>query len=152
MDDGGGSGFDAAVIAVDCGVLADRSVSKVPGFLFRGKHLAILPQRALMAFQRQDVLGLLVDNFLCDLTLAAHGVDRDNRPLDRQQVEKLRDRDDLIGLFRHLDRAEDKTLAGRTGRDHMDRGLAAALVAGPAYGLAINRDHAFRHAGQRGHP
>src|SRR5919202_2070357 len=152
MDDSGGSGLDAAVIAVDCCVLADRGVGKVPGLLLGGKDLDILPQRGLIAFQRQDVIGLLVDNFLCDLTLAADGVDRDDRPLDRQPVEKLRDRDDLIGLFRHLDLAEDETLACGKGRNQVDRSLAAARVAGPAHGLAINRNDALRQSGQGGHP
>jgi len=44
MDDGGGSGLDAAMIAIDRRVLADRGVGKAPGLLFRGKDFDILPQ------------------------------------------------------------------------------------------------------------
>src|SRR3954451_9388732 len=49
MHDGGGSGLDAAVIAIDRRVLADPGVSKVPGLLLGGKDLDILAQRALVA-------------------------------------------------------------------------------------------------------
>ena len=99
------------MIAVDCRVLADLGVSKVPGLLLGCKDRDILVQRALVALQRQDVVSLLVDDLFHDLALAAHCLDRHDRPVDRQHVEKPGDRDDLIGFFRHLDLARHKTLA-----------------------------------------
>lgn len=38
------------------------------------------------------------------------------------------------------------------GRGPVERRLAVLLAAGPADGLAVDRDHAGRNAGHRGHP
>src|SRR3954451_7062345 len=51
MDDGGGSGFDAAVVAIDRRILADPGVGKVPGLLLGGKHRDIRAQRAWLPFR-----------------------------------------------------------------------------------------------------
>ena len=132
MDDGGGPGFDAAVIAIDRLVPADLGVLEVPGFLLGHEKLDILTQRALIAFQREDVVGLLVDDFRSDVALAAHRIDGHDGPLDRQHVEQLGDGDDLVGLFRHLDLAEHEALARGEGRDHVDRRFGALLLVGSA--------------------
>ena len=81
-----------------------------------------------------------------------HRIDRDNRPFDRQHLQQLGDRYDLIGLFRDLDLAEHEPLASREGGNHMDGGFAAALAAGPAHGLTIDGDHSGRNTGQRRDP
>ena len=44
MYDGGGSGFDAAVIGIDGGVLTDRGVLEAIGFLFGNEELDVLAQ------------------------------------------------------------------------------------------------------------
>ncbi len=43
----------------------------------------ILAQRPLVALQRQHIVGLLLDDFLSDVALTPHGVDGDDRSLDR---------------------------------------------------------------------
>ena len=83
--------------------------------LFGDKNLDVVAQRALVAFQRENVVGLLVHDFLRDVALAAHGIDGDDRAFDRQQVEQLGNCHDFIGLFRHLDLPEDEPLAGGKG-------------------------------------
>ena len=105
-----------------------------------------------MAFQRQQVVGLLVDHPLSDAALAAHSVDGHNRPFDLQHLQQLGDRYDLIRFFGHLDLAKHQSLARREGRYHVDRGLAALLVVRAAHGFAIDGDHALGKAGSRRDP
>jgi hypothetical protein len=62
----------------------------------------------LIAFQRENVVGLLVDHLLGDLALAAHRINGHDRPLDRQHVQKLRDSNDFVRLFRDLDLPQHK--------------------------------------------
>ena len=71
--------------------------------------------------------------------------------LDRQQIQQLRDRDDLVGLSRHLHGPEHKALTGGEGGDHMD-GAFIGLTTGPAHGFPVDRYNAHRHAGPRRHP
>ena len=60
MDGGGSAGFDAAVIAIDAVVLADGGVLEVIGFLFVYEKLDVVAQRALIAFQGEDIDGVTV--------------------------------------------------------------------------------------------
>ena len=109
-------------------------------------------QGALIAFERQHVIGLHGEDFLGDVALAADRVDGDDGALDRQQVEQLGDGDDLVRLVRHLDLAEHQALMRGKGRHHMDRRLGALLPAGAAQRLAVDGDHLLGRAGQRRHP
>ena len=70
VNDGDGAGLDAAVVAVDALVPADGGVLEVIGFLLVGEQLDVLAQRALIALQGEDVVGLLVQDFLGDGALA----------------------------------------------------------------------------------
>src|SRR5208283_5789295 len=81
--DGDGPALDAAVVAVDGRVPADRSLLEGDGLLFAGKQRDVVAQSSLIALQGEDVVGLLVDDFLRDLALATHGVDGHDRALDR---------------------------------------------------------------------
>ena len=47
------------MIAIDRLMPTDCRVLETIGFLFGGKHLYILAQRALIAFQREDVIAFL---------------------------------------------------------------------------------------------
>src|SRR5450830_801743 len=89
MDHCVGSRFDAAVIAVDRLMAADRRILEAIGVLLGGKNLDILAQRALIAFEREDVIGLLVQDRRGDVALTAHRVDRHDGTLDRQHIEKF---------------------------------------------------------------
>ena len=51
VDDGGGSGFDATMIAIDRRILTDCGVREALGFLFYGEEFDVLAQGALVAFQ-----------------------------------------------------------------------------------------------------
>ena len=106
---------------------ADRGVLEAGGFLLGHEGLDIVAQRALIAFQRENVVGFLVHHLLGDVALAAHRVDGHDRPLDRQHVQQLGDGNDFVGLFRHLHLAQHEPLTGCEGRDQMDGGLASRL-------------------------
>src|SRR5215475_2216269 len=71
MDRRVGSGLDAAVIAVDRLMSADLSILESVGLLFGDENLDILAQCALIAFEREEVISLSVDDFLGDFALAA---------------------------------------------------------------------------------
>ena len=64
MDRGVSSGFDAAVIAVDCFMPADLCILEVPGLLLGNEEFDILAQCALIAFEREHVIGIFVQYFL----------------------------------------------------------------------------------------
>ena len=57
LDHRGPARFDAPVIAIDGFVPADRRVPEAVGLLFGHEHLDILAQRALVALEREDVVG-----------------------------------------------------------------------------------------------
>lgn len=78
--------------------------------------------------------------------VAARGVDGYDRAFDVQHVQEPGDRDDLVGLFRHLELSQHKPLPRGEGRDDVDRRLVAGLAAGAPGGLAIDGDHLRRHA------
>ena len=67
MDDGGLAGFDAAMIAVNCLILADFRMLEALSLLLGGEQFDILAKAALVAFQRQNVIGFLGRDGLCDL-------------------------------------------------------------------------------------
>src|SRR5215472_12452202 len=133
-------------------MLGDLGVAKAIRLLFGGEQLDILTQRTLIAFERENVIGFLVEDFLGDVALAAHGVVGDDGSFDRRYVEMYREVDDFVGFVRHFDVAEDQALAGREGGHHMDRGFAAFLVGRTAQRLAVEGDHICRYADQFGNP
>src|ERR1039457_5496949 len=86
-----------------CGPAATSQPSDAICLLLGGENLDILAQRALIAFEREEVIGLLVQDRRGDIALAAHRVDSHDGPLDRHHIEQCRDDDYFDGLFRHLD-------------------------------------------------
>ena len=70
VEDGDRPGLDAAVVAVDGRVLADGRIPERDRLLLAGEQLDVVAQRALVALQREDVIGLLVDDRLRDFALS----------------------------------------------------------------------------------
>ena len=157
MNDGHLAGFDPAVIAIDGLVAADLGVLEIYRLLFIDEELDIVFERALIALQGENVIGFLVDDRLCNFALAAHRVDGHDRSLDRQHAQQLGNGDDLVGFFSHRDLTENETLARGESRHDVDRTLGVHLLlgglrAGPAPGLAVDRDQFGRNSGQRRDP
>src|SRR4051794_30730264 len=123
VDDGGGPGLDAAVIAVDGFVPAAGGLFEAVARLLGHEEFDILAQRALVAFQGEDVIGLLIEDCPGDVTLTADRVNGHDSAFESHQVEQLRNGDDLVGFLRHLDLPEHEALARREGGDHVDGAL-----------------------------
>jgi hypothetical protein len=81
------TGFDATVIGVNRLAGADFRLGEVDRLMFFYKQLDVIVQAGLVPLQRQNVIGPLADDLVCDLacdlTLTAHGIDRDHGSLDR---------------------------------------------------------------------
>src|ERR687897_1226513 len=106
VDDRCRAGFDAAVIAVDRLVPADRRGLEAVGLLLFDKHLNILAQGALVVLERENIVSPFVEDLARDGALAPHRVNGHDGAVDRQHVQQFRDRHDLVRLLRHLDLAE----------------------------------------------
>lgn len=89
MDDGGGPGLDAAVVAVDArGGRGGGRVPEGPGLLLPDEEFDILARRALIALEGKDIVCSSVDDLAGDVALAAHRVDGDDGALDGQHVQR----------------------------------------------------------------
>src|SRR3546814_12474452 len=75
VDDGGRPGLDAAMVAIDRRVLADLALMEVALFLLGYEQRDILVQSRLVPLERQNILGLLVEDSLSNHALAAHSLD-----------------------------------------------------------------------------
>ena len=152
MDGGVSSGFNAAVIAIDRFMPADLRILEGSRLLLGDENFDILAQGTLIAFEREDVIGLLIQDFLGNTALAAHRIDGHDGALDRHHIEERRDGDNLIRLFCHLDLPEHEALACRERRNHVDWGFCTFLLVGPAHRLAVDGNHVRRRAGQPRNP
>ena len=79
------------------------------------------------AFKHQSILEFIE---------ATHRVDGDNGACHREQIEKLRDRSDLVRFVGDLSLAKHQTLAARERRDLVDRRLGTTLLIGASERLA----------------
>ncbi len=152
LEDGDRPGLDAAVVAVDGGVLADGRIFERDRLLFAGEQFDIVAQRALVALQREDVIGLLVDDRLRDFALATRSVDGHHCAFDGQQLEQRRNGDDLVRLVADPGLAEHHALARGEGRDDMDRLFGPLLLVGAPHRLAVDSDHFGRLLRERRRP
>ena len=65
-------------------------------------------QRRLVIFDLQHIVGLLVDDGLGDLFLAAHRIDGDGVPFEIEEFQKLRNGGDFIGFLVHRELREEQ--------------------------------------------
>jgi hypothetical protein len=74
----------------------------------------------LVAFEGEQVIGLMFDDLVGDRDLAAHGVDGHQRALELtgfgQVVEELGNSRDFIGLLGHAELAQDQPGVARIPR------------------------------------
>ena len=57
-------------------------------------------QGGLVVFDREEVIGTLAHDLLCNRGLATHSVEGHDRTTDLQQAQQLGDRGDLVGFLR----------------------------------------------------
>ena len=76
-------------------------------------------QRRLIALEGQQVIGLMGDDPVGDLDLAAHGIDTDQRALELlglgQMIEQIGDGGDLVGLLWHAQLRQCQPRRSRVG-------------------------------------
>ena len=98
----------------------------------------------LVAFEGEQVIGLVGDDLVGDLDLAAHGVDGDERAFELlglgELVEQLGDGGDLVGLFRNLKLRQGQPGVGGVGAERMQGFEPLALVVGAPRRLAVDGD------------
>ncbi|GJD67050.1 hypothetical protein MPEAHAMD_7254 [Methylobacterium frigidaeris] len=123
----------AAVAEIDGLVAVEAGL---PGVCEEQAH--VLGEHGPVVFEREEIVGALVEDGLGDGGLRAHGVDRHQGAGQLQPLQQQRDRHDLVGLLTHGLLAQHQALARRPGRDDMER--MAALGAGATRTLAIDRD------------
>ena len=132
-----GPRFDAAMPLLDNGLADDllrRSGTEVVSDLgFEGW---------LVAFEGEQVIGLMFDDLVGDRDLATHGVDGHQRALELtgfgQVVEELGNSRDFIGLLGHAQLAQDQPGVARVGTQRVQRFKSLALIVCAARGLAVN--------------
>jgi len=83
--------------------------------------------------------------------LAVERVGGDDAPLERQQVQQLRHRRDLVGLAVDRKLTQQQPLVRRPGMDHVQRRLACGPVEGAPQCFAVNRHHALQGFGKALH-
>jgi hypothetical protein len=77
VDNNDGACLDAAVIAINGFAVADRGITEAHGLLLGHEEFDVITKTALIAFQGQDVIRLLVDtfkaaSFVADVLLGRH--------------------------------------------------------------------------------
>jgi hypothetical protein len=143
--------LDAAVALV----ALDVGVEGLWGWVIE-EALDFAMERGLVVLNGQEIVGLLVDDAPGDRGVAGDRVDGDQRAGQRpgggQALQEQRDRGGFVRLL--LDRllAEHELLAGRKGRDQMQRGLARGPVVAAPRGLTVQRDELRRILAQRARP
>ena len=85
---------------------------------------------SLVAFQGKDVVAALGHHFGGNGALAVECVSGHDAPFERQQVQQLRHRRDLVGLTIDRKLTEQQPLVHRPSMEHVQRGLARRPVEG----------------------
>ena len=132
--------FKAPVLAVYGFVSADLIAKR--SLIDNGikEALDFVVEAALIAFQGQHVIGLLLENLGGGIFLAMQRIQRDDTAFQFQQAQQLRHRGDLIGIRRGLDLPQHQAIGARPGRDQFDGPLTLAFVVRAAQCLAVKGD------------
>ena len=142
----GATDLDAAMAGIDLAVDAvalDLRIVEEQG--------DIGVQGGLISLEGEQVVAALIDDLPGDLPLAADRIDGDDRALEREHFQELRDCGDLVRLAIDGQLAEHQALVGRPGGDQMQRRAARGAVERPAQGLAVDRHHASGAFGKAPH-
>ena len=131
---------------------ADGDVLEWTLFMRREEQLDVVAQRALITLQSEHVIGVILDDLSRDLLLASHRVDGHRRTFQRQQLQEIGDRCDLVRLLRDFDLSEHETLSRTPRRDQIDRRLGAAFLVGAPECFTVDGDEIRSEFRQRCDP
>src|SRR5215210_7651691 len=107
------------MVAVHHGV---RGLDWTRGIVEEGAYVIV--QASLVTFQGKDVVAALGHHFGGNDALAVECVSGHDAPFERQQVEQLRHRRDLVGLAIDRKLTQQQPLVRRPSMEHVQRGLA----------------------------
>ena len=154
IDDAGGRvspRLDAAVAFLERCLCDEFGLWRVPEITFD-----IGFERGLISFEREEIIGAMVDDLVGDFDLATHGVDGDERAVELpgvgELVEQLGDCSDFIGLFRNGKLRQSQPGVGGVGAQRMQRFQPLAFVVGAPRGLAVDGDEVVAIRPERGDP
>jgi hypothetical protein len=104
-------------------------------------------ERRSIALEGQQVIGLVGDDPVSDLDLAAHGVDADQGALELlglgEMVEQIGDGGDLVGLFRHAQLRRCQPRRGRVGAKRVEKSCFLSLGPWFAFAASSTLRHGF---------
>jgi hypothetical protein len=110
----------------------------------------------LVAFEGEQIVGLVFDDPVGDRNLAAHGIDGHQRSLELigfgQVVEKPRGSGDFIGFLGHAELSQDQSGIARIGTQRMEGFEPLAHVVGAARGLTVDGDQIVPVGPERRNP
>jgi hypothetical protein len=106
-------------------------------------------QRALVPLQRQGVVTALIDDLLGNRALTVERVGGHDGTLQRQHLQQLRHRGNLVRLGVCGDLSQHQTLLAAPGTDHMQSGLTTGAIEGAAQSLPVDGDNAWLSLGKR---
>jgi hypothetical protein len=137
--------FDAAMPCIGCPV----NGAGFGQFRVCKEAFDVIVQGTLIAFERENIIGFLRRDFRGNSLLCSHGIDRYNRALDRQHVQKLGDRLDLVAFPIDGALPDDQPCLAGISREKMQRPAPVRGFFGAAQRFAVNRYHATRDFLQR---
>ena len=134
-----GACLDAAVTLFDGGLGDEFSiggVAKIVGDL--GFEIG------LIAFEGEQIFGLVGHDSFGNVDLATHGIDGDQRPFRLvglgEVIKQIRDGGDFVGFLRYAQLRERRPRCRRVGAERVQRFEPLAPIMGTPGGLAVDGD------------
>ena len=132
----GAARLDAPVVAIN--MLTRLEFVRLGGVVQIQAHILI--QAALIALEREHIVPAPGGDGLGRRPLGVHGVRRHDPALERQHLQQLRHRRDLVGLVIDLHLAEHQAGLGGESLHQMHRRARSRLGEGTPQRLAVNGD------------
>ena len=113
-------------------------------------------ERGLIAFESEEIIGAMGDDFVGDFDLTAHRVDGDERAFELlgfgELIEQLGNGGDFIAFLGNRQLRQGQAGVGGVSAERMQGLQALALVVGAARGLAVNGDEVVAIGPERRDP
>ena len=134
------SGLDAAMALLGLLMVVMGDTREVPLHGIVQEQLEVVMERALIAFDRQDIVAFAIDHLLGDFLLTTHGINRHRGILQLEHLQKFGDGGDLIALVLCGDLPENRVVLMDPGADQVNGGLPTGPVDAPSDRLAVDGD------------
>ncbi len=112
---------------------------KVIGFDLLSKEAHVIRECLVVFLQRQDIIGVLLDDGAGDVLLPTHGINGHEASPEVQERSELGNRRDLVGCVIDLQLTSDQPIGLGPRAHHGDGGLGGRTVQGATQGFAVHR-------------